>query len=50
MLPRDGRLGGLPKIRETGKTPVIMLTAKGETEDKVNGLEMGADDYIVKAL
>ncbi len=36
------------KVRETSKTPIIMLTAKGETFDKVNGLEMGADDYIVK--
>ena len=38
----------LKKIRENDKTPVIMLTAKGETEDKVTGLEGGADDYIVK--
>ena len=29
-------------------TPIIMLTAKGETSDKVNGLEMGADDYVTK--
>ena len=36
------------KIRETDKTPIIMITAKGETLDKVTGLEMGADDYIVK--
>lgn len=36
------------KIREKSKVPIIMLTAKGETYDKVNGLEMGADDYIVK--
>lgn len=36
------------KIRETSRVPIIMLTAKGETYDKVNGLEMGADDYIVK--
>ena len=36
------------KIRETDKTPIIMLTAKGETTDKVTGLEMGPDDYIVK--
>lgn len=36
------------KIRETSKVPIIMLTAKGETFDKINGLEMGADDYVVK--
>ncbi|MGI5978553.1 MAG: response regulator transcription factor [Oscillospiraceae bacterium] len=36
------------KVRETSRVPIIMLTAKGETYDKVNGLEMGADDYIVK--
>ena len=35
-------------IRKNSKVPIIMLTAKGETEDKVTGLEMGADDYIVK--
>jgi len=36
------------EIRNTSDTPIIMLTAKGETFDKVKGLEMGADDYIVK--
>ncbi|MEE6452940.1 response regulator transcription factor [Gottfriedia acidiceleris] len=36
------------KIRETSNVPVIFLTAKGEEWDKVNGLKMGADDYIVK--
>ena len=38
------------ELRKTMKMPIIMLTAKGETEDKVSGLEMGADDYIVKEL
>ena len=36
------------KLRAKDNTPIIMLTAKGETMDKVSGLEMGADDYIVK--
>jgi len=35
-------------IRAEGQTPVIMLTAKGETDDKVTGLRAGADDYITK--
>lgn len=48
MLPVMDGWSVLKKIRESEKTPVIMLTAKGETADKVSGLEMGADDYIVK--
>ena len=48
MLPVMDGWSVLKKIRENSKTPVIMLTAKGETEDKVSGLEQGADDYIVK--
>ncbi len=48
MLPVLDGWGVLRKIREESKTPVIMLTAKGETDDRVNGLENGADDYIVK--
>ena len=48
MMPVMDGFAVLRKIRETDKTPVIMLTAKGEIEDKVSGLEKGADDYIVK--
>ncbi len=48
MLPVMDGWSVLKKIREDGKTPVIMLTAKGELEDKVTGLEQGADDYITK--
>ena len=48
MLPIMDGWTVLKKIREEGSAPVIMLTAKGETEDKVTGLEGGADDYIVK--
>lgn len=36
------------EVRQKGDTPVIMITAKGETFDKVLGLELGADDYITK--
>lgn len=36
------------KIRETSSVPIIMITAKGEDFDKIMGLDMGADDYIVK--
>lgn len=48
MLPVMDGWTVLKKIREESATPVIMLTAKDETEDKVTGLESGADDYIVK--
>ena len=48
MLPVMDGWTVLKKIREEGSTPVIMLTAKGEIEDRVAGLESGADDYIVK--
>ena len=53
MLPEEDGISILRKLRtrpDTRKTPVIMLTAKGETADRVSGLEMGADDYIVKPL
>ena len=48
MLPVLDGWGVCKTIRAESKTPVIMLTAKGETEDKVNGLKIGADDYITK--
>ena len=48
MLPVMDGWAVLREIRSSSSTPVIMLTAKGETFDKVNGLEMGADDYITK--
>lgn len=48
MLPTMDGWTVLKKIREQDATPVIMLTAKGETNDRVAGLEQGADDYIVK--
>ena len=36
------------ELRKTMKMPIIMLTAKGEVNDRIHGLEMGADDYVVK--
>ena len=48
MLPGMDGLEVLREIRKIGKAPVIMLTAKDETFDKVLGLELGADDYITK--
>ncbi len=48
MLPVMDGWGVLREIRKDGSTPVIMLTAKSETPDKVSGLEMGADDYVTK--
>lgn len=48
MLPGMDGLQVLKEIRKTSKVPVIMLTARDETFDKVLGLELGADDYITK--
>ncbi len=48
MLPGMDGWGVCRTIRAESKTPIIMLTAKSETEDKVTGLKQGADDYITK--
>ena len=48
MLPVLDGWGVCRAIRQQGQTPVIMLTAKGELDDKVAGLKNGADDYITK--
>jgi two-component system, OmpR family, response regulator ArlR len=48
MLPSMNGIEVLRRIREESEVPVIMLTAKDETMDKVTGLDMGADDYITK--
>lgn len=49
MLPGIDGFGVLAAIRAVGKPmPVLMLTARGEVEDRVKGLEKGADDYLVK--
>lgn len=48
MLPGKDGLDVCKDIRKISNIPIIMLTAKGETFDKIIGLELGADDYIVK--
>lgn len=48
MLPGLDGWGVCRTIRQSSQVPIIMLTAKGETVDKVSGLKMGADDYITK--
>ena len=48
MLPGKDGWTILHEIRQEGATPVIMLTAKGDTGERVRGLELGADDYIAK--
>ena len=49
MLPKLNGLQILKKLRESNiSTPVILLTAKSQIEDRVNGLDAGADDYLVK--
>jgi len=48
MMPNVDGWQVCREIRKTSQCPIIMLTAKGETIDKVLGLELGADDYVVK--
>lgn len=49
MLPKINGIDLLKELRKNGiETPVILLTARGETEDKVRGLDSGADDYLAK--
>ena len=48
MMPRLGGLEVCAKLRQTSRVPVIMLSARGEEVDRIVGLELGADDYIVK--
>ena len=48
MMPKIDGLQACMRIREFSNVPIIMLSAKGEVFDKVLGLELGADDYIIK--
>lgn len=48
MMPGLDGFGACERIREFSSIPIIMVTAKGEEQDRVRGLDVGADDYIVK--
>src|SRR5260370_6321384 len=48
MLPDTDGFDVLRRIRRHSRTPVLMLTARGDTHDRIRGLEMGADDYLPK--
>ncbi|GGX39344.1 DNA-binding response regulator [Tateyamaria omphalii] len=48
MMPGEDGLSLCRSLRETHATPILLLTAKGETENRIEGLEAGADDYLPK--
>ena len=48
MMPGEDGLSLTQSIRNTSTTPVLLLTARGDVEDRIAGLERGADDYLVK--
>ena len=48
MMPGESGLFLTKEIKKSNSTPIILLTAKGETQDKIVGLELGADDYLGK--
>jgi len=50
MMPKKDGWTLLRKIKSKGNTPVIMTSARGEEEDRIFGLELGADDYMVKPI
>lgn len=48
MMPGEDGISLTKGIRETSTTPILLLTARAETEDRITGLEAGADDYLAK--
>jgi len=48
MMPKLDGYGVCQELRKQSSVPIIMLTALGDVADRITGLEMGADDYIVK--
>lgn len=48
MMPRLDGFGATQRLREFTNVPIVILTARGEEQDRVRGLDLGADDYLVK--
>ena len=48
MMPGESGLSLTKEVKKNNPTPIILLTAKGETNDRIKGLELGADDYLGK--
>jgi two-component system phosphate regulon response regulator OmpR len=48
MMPGETGFQLAKSVRETSQVPILMLTARAETENRINGLEIGADDYVAK--
>jgi two-component system phosphate regulon response regulator OmpR len=48
MMPGEDGIALTRSLRQTSSTPILLLTAKGETENRIEGLEAGADDYLAK--
>jgi two-component system phosphate regulon response regulator OmpR len=48
MMPGESGLSLTEHVKKNNSTPIILLTAKGETQDRIKGLELGADDYLGK--
>lgn len=48
MMPKLDGYGVCQEIRKTSDIPIIMLTALGDVADRITGLELGADDYVIK--
>ena len=48
MMPGESGLSLTKEVKKNNPTPIILLTAKGETHDRIKGLELGADDYLGK--
>ena len=48
MMPGESGLSLTKEVKKKSSTPIILLTAKGETQDRIKGLELGADDYLGK--